>query len=78
MSTALSLSRSSRQGCPLSPELFVIWPRQSDRTREIKGVKVDQTIHKINLMADYIILYLTNPFDSLVEFKTVLYICICF
>lgn len=35
-------------------------------------------LNKINLMADDIILYLTNPFDSLVEFKTVLYICICF
>lgn len=30
-----------------------------------------QTIHKINLMADDIILYLTNPFDSLA--KTVLH-----
>lgn len=32
-----------------------------------------QIMHKINLMADDIIIYLTNPFDSLVKLKTVLH-----
>lgn len=77
MSTAFPLSRSSRQGCPLSPGLFVISVEPLAeiirQDSEIKGVKVDQTIHKINLMADHIIPYLTRPFDSLAKLKTVLH-----
>ncbi len=77
MSTAFSLSRSSRQGCPLSPGLFVIAIEPLAETirqdSEIKGIKVGQTIHKINLLADDIILYLTNPADSLANLQTVLH-----
>lgn len=77
MSTAFPLSRSSRRGCPLSLGLFVMavepLAEMIRQDSEIKGVKVGQTIHKINLMADDIILYLTNPFDSLAKLKTVLH-----
>lgn len=75
MSTAFTLNRMTRQGCPLSPGLFVIAVEPLAETirqdSEIKCVKVGQTIHKINLMANDVILYSTSPFDSLAKLKTV-------
>lgn len=76
-STAFPLSRLTRQGCPLSPGLFVtaIVPLAEiiRQDLEIKGLRVGQMVHKINLMADNIILYLTNPYDSLAKLKTILH-----
>lgn len=77
MSTAFPLSISSKQGCPLPPALFIIAIEPLAQTirgeSEIKGAKVGKTIHKINLMADNIILYLTSRFDSLAKLQRVLH-----
>ncbi len=71
MSAPFSLSRSSRQGCPLSPGFFVLaiepLAEASRQDSDIKGLKVGLSTHKINLLADDIILYLTSPIDSLTK-----------
>ena len=76
MSPTFSLSRSSRQGCPLSPGLFVLaiepLAEAIRQDADIKGFKVGPTTHKMNLLADDIILYLTNPLDSLAKLKPIL------
>ena len=68
-STTFHLSRSSRQGCPLSPALFVLaiepLAEAIRQDPDIKGFQAGQTVHKINLMADDIILYLKDPCNSL-------------
>lgn len=37
---------------------------------DIKGFQIDQTIHKINLLADDVVIYLTNLYDSLTKLQT--------
>lgn len=72
MATALSffsLTRGTRQGCPLSPLLFamVIEPLAAcvrDSTN-IQGLKLDNNEHKISLYADDILLYITDPEKSI-------------
>lgn len=76
MCAAYPLRRSGRQECPL-PKLFVIaiepLAKKIREDPEIQGVKVGKTTHQINLMADDIIMYLTNQFDSLAKLQTVLH-----
>ena len=68
-SQSFNLERSSRQGCPLSPALFVLAIEplaeliRSDL--DIEGFKVNQENHKINLFADDVLIYLTRPLESL-------------
>lgn len=61
----------------MSPRLFVIaikpLAEMIRQDSEIKGVKGGQTTHTINVMADDVVLYLTNLFDSLAKLKAVLY-----
>lgn len=71
-----TLGRSSRQGCPLSPGLFILaiepLAEVIRQDPDIKGFRVGQTVHKINLLADDIILYLKDPDNSLPKLQTIL------
>jgi len=68
-SSLFSVSRSSRQGCPLSPALFVLSLeplakaiRQSDL---ISPISVYNTQHQLSLYADDVLVFLENPAQSI-------------
>ena len=65
LSEAFSLSNGTRQGCPLSPIIFIlILEPFLCRLREnvdISGVKIISTAYKLAAFADDILLFLTNP-----------------
>ena len=69
ISPSFHLTRSARQGCPLSPALFILAIEPlAELIRmdpDIKGFTVNQEEYKINLFADDVLVYLTNPFYSL-------------
>ena len=65
---ALSLRSGTRQGCPLSPLLFIIvlevLATAIREEKEIKGIQIRKEV-KLSLFADDMILYLENPKDSI-------------
>ena len=65
--TAFPLRLGTRQGCPLSPQLFNIvlksQPQQSEKKEEIKELQIGKEEVKLPLFADDKILYIENPKD---------------
>ena len=66
---AFPLKSGTRQGCPLSPPLFIQHsirsPSQAIRkTKETTGIQIGREEVKWSLYADDMILYTENPKDS--------------
>ena len=63
-----SLQSGTKQGCPLSPLLFLIvlkvLARAIGQEKGIKGIQIRKGEVKISLFADDIILYVETPEDS--------------
>jgi hypothetical protein len=59
------LKLGTRQGCPLSPLLFIIvlkfLARAIRQEEKIKGIQIGKEIVKVSLFADDMILYLKDP-----------------
>ena len=64
---AFPLKSETRQGCPLSPLLFIIVlevvATSIRAEKEIKGIQIGKEV-KLSLFADDMILYIENPKDS--------------
>lgn len=69
LSTLFLVSRSSRQGCPLSPALFVLSLEplaQSIRQSSlISPITIHNTQHQLSLYADNVLVVLENPAQSI-------------
>lgn len=63
------MSRGARQGCPLSPLIFVLFleplVEAIRKHRDISGTNIGSEEHKLTLFADDMVLYITNPERSL-------------
>ena len=64
-SSPFPLCRGTRQGCPLSPLLFALTLEPLAEcirnSKDIHGVTLGKTTHKIALYADDVLLFLSNP-----------------
>ena len=62
------LRQGTRQGCPLSPQLFNIGlevlATAIREEKEIKGIQIGKEEVKLSLFADDMILYIENPKDA--------------
>ena len=65
---AVPLKSGTRQGCPLSPYLFNIvlevLARAIRQQKEIKGIHIGKEEVKLSLIADNMIVYLSDPKNS--------------
>ena len=68
---AFSLRSGTRQGCPLSPLLFIIVLEvlaiAIREEKEIKEIQIGKVEVKLSLFADDMILYIGNPKDSITK-----------
>ncbi len=68
-SAPFQVSRGTRQGCPLSPLLFIVALEPLVETitchKAIKGVKLGHQEHKLLIFADDILVLMSHPQDSI-------------
>lgn len=69
LSDKVMISNGTRQGCPLSPLLFILslepFIRKVNRNESISGFKVDDKIYKIAAYADDLLFFLTKPHTTI-------------
>ena len=65
---AIPLKSGTRQGCPLSPDLFNIvfevLARAIWQQKKVKGIQIGKEEVKISLFADDMIVYISDPKNS--------------
>ena len=65
LSRRFAIQRGTRQGDPLSPLLFAMYIEvlaiAIRQNTDIKGINIGKEIHKLELYADDIMIYLTSP-----------------
>uniref|UniRef100_A0A670HPA6 Reverse transcriptase domain-containing protein n=1 Tax=Podarcis muralis TaxID=64176 RepID=A0A670HPA6_PODMU len=70
-SREIIVSKGTRQGCPLSPLLFImileILLNSIRNNKEIKGIKVGQHEYKTKAFADDLVVTIEDPLDSIKE-----------
>lgn len=69
LSEVVPITNGTRQGCPLSPLLYVLVMEHLliavRENKDIQGIKVGDVEYKMSVYADDILLYITNPLISL-------------
>lgn len=68
LSPYFSLKHGTREGCPISPLLFAIVIEPLDTIRQeinITGIYPYDSVIKVSLYADDMLLFLSNPIKSL-------------
>jgi hypothetical protein len=71
---AIPLKSGTRQGWPLSPYMLNIvlevLARAIRQQKEVKGIQIENEEFKISLFADDMIVYLSDPKNSIKDFLT--------
>uniref|UniRef100_A0A8C5P7R3 Reverse transcriptase domain-containing protein n=1 Tax=Leptobrachium leishanense TaxID=445787 RepID=A0A8C5P7R3_9ANUR len=69
LSSSFSITNGTRQGCPLSPLIFVLaWEPLASRIRRdssVSGISTPDGVHKLAMFADDILIFLTSSETSL-------------
>uniref|UniRef100_A0A8C5MIU5 Reverse transcriptase domain-containing protein n=1 Tax=Leptobrachium leishanense TaxID=445787 RepID=A0A8C5MIU5_9ANUR len=69
LSSSFSITNGTRQGCPLSPLIFVLalepLALRIRRDPSISGISTPDGVHKLAMFADDILFFLTSPETSL-------------
>lgn len=75
-SERFTLERGCRQGCPLSPLLFDISIEPLAQLirddNNIKGLTINDEVHKVSLYADDVLLYLSEPATTIPHLKNLI------
>ena len=71
LTESISIEQGTRQGCPLSPLLFIlileILNRQIRANERVKGLKIRGEEFKVQAYADDLVIILENPHEDLDE-----------